>query len=204
MIFSCCERTPPRSAAPFRQQERHRVPRGARSRRRRRACRRSARCSCDCCTRRLHANYRQPAHHGRHAHSDRGHRMGGDRPILCRRRQSPASSTDVEELPRTLVIRTASSGDFSRYTLAIVANSGSDDPPADFDPLLSSIDFSFKVECPTDFDCDAPLPCAPAPALGAAHRLPRQGLRGLPPPHAGSLEPAGAGLEASARRRTWA
>jgi hypothetical protein len=75
----------------------------------------------------------------------------------------PGLIDGLEELPRTLVIRTASSGDFSRYTLAIVANSGSDDPPADFDPLLSSIDFSFKVECPTDFDCDAPLPCAPAP-----------------------------------------
>ena len=75
----------------------------------------------------------------------------------------PGLTDGLEELPRTLVIRTASSGDFSRYTLAIVANSGSDDPPADFDPLLSSIDFSFKVECPTDFDCDAPLPCVPAP-----------------------------------------
>jgi Baseplate J-like protein len=69
----------------------------------------------------------------------------------------------LDELPRTLVIRTASSGDFSRYTLAIVANSGADQPPTDFDPLLSRIEFSFKVECPTDFDCDAPLPCAPAP-----------------------------------------
>jgi hypothetical protein len=76
--------------------------------------------------------------------------------------QAEAGLTDgLDELPRTLVIRTASSGDFSRYTLAIVANSGSDEPPADFDPLLSSIDFSFKVECPTDYDCDAPLPCTP-------------------------------------------
>jgi len=43
--------------------------------------------------------------------------------------------------------------------LQIVA--GHDDPPAGFDPLLSSIDFSFKVECPTDFDCAEPAPCPP-------------------------------------------
>ncbi len=73
----------------------------------------------------------------------------------------PGLTDGIEELPRTLVIRTASSGDFSLYTLAILSDSGSDDPPADFDPLLSRIEFSFKVECPTDLDCDAPLHCAP-------------------------------------------
>lgn len=73
----------------------------------------------------------------------------------------PGLVDGVDELDRTLVIRTTSSGDFSRYTLAIVADSGSDSTPADFDPLLSSIAFSFKVECPSDFDCAAPLPCPP-------------------------------------------
>ena len=76
----------------------------------------------------------------------------------------PGLVDDVDELDRTLVIRTTSSGDFSRYTLAIVANSGVDTAPGDFDPVLASIDFSFKVECPSDFDCAAPLPCPPTPA----------------------------------------
>ncbi len=56
-------------------------------------------------------------------------------------------------------------GDFSRYTLRIVAEAGSASPPAGFDPLLSQVDFSFKVDCPAGFDCeeapappDAPLP----------------------------------------------
>jgi hypothetical protein len=75
----------------------------------------------------------------------------------------PGLTAGLEELPRTLVIRTASSGDFSRYTLAILSGPGNETPPADFDPLLSRIDFSFKVECPTDYDCDVPLPCAPTP-----------------------------------------
>lgn len=70
----------------------------------------------------------------------------------------------VDDLARTLVIRTDSAGDFSTYTLAIVANSGSDNPPAGFDPKLSRIEFSFKVECPSDFDCAQDAACPPAPA----------------------------------------
>jgi hypothetical protein len=76
----------------------------------------------------------------------------------------PGLVDGLDALDRTLVVRTDSSGDFSRYTFAIVADAGSDLPPADFDPLLSSIAFSFKVECPSDFDCAAPLPCPPAAA----------------------------------------
>ena len=69
----------------------------------------------------------------------------------------------VDDLARTLVIRTDSSGDHSVYTLAILAGSGSDNPPAGFDARLSIIDFSFKVECPADFDC-ARTPQCPATA----------------------------------------
>jgi hypothetical protein len=67
----------------------------------------------------------------------------------------------VDDLPHTLVVRTDSSGDFSTYTLAIVSASGSNDPPAGFDPKLSAIEFSFKVECPTDFDCAQEAACPP-------------------------------------------
>jgi hypothetical protein len=67
----------------------------------------------------------------------------------------------VDDLPRTLVVRTDSTGDFSSYTLAIVSASGSGDPPAGFDPKLSAIEFSFKVECPTDFDCAQQVACPP-------------------------------------------
>jgi hypothetical protein len=68
----------------------------------------------------------------------------------------------VDDLPRTLVVRTDSSGDFSTYTLSIVANSGSTNPPTGFDLKLSSIEFSFKVECPSDFDCAQHPTCPPA------------------------------------------
>jgi hypothetical protein len=73
----------------------------------------------------------------------------------------PGLVATVDDLPRTLVVRTDSDGDFSTYTLSLIAVAGHDDPPAGFDPLLSSIDFSFKVECPTDFDCAEPALCPP-------------------------------------------
>ena len=59
-------------------------------------------------------------------------------------------------------------GDFSLYTLRLVAGGGSDEPPAGFDPQLASVDFSFKVECPTDFDCKPVCVCPPEPAEAPA------------------------------------
>jgi hypothetical protein len=43
--------------------------------------------------------------------------------------------------------------DFSTYTLTIVAAAGGTAPPPFIDVRLASIDFSFKVACPSDFDC---------------------------------------------------
>jgi Baseplate J-like protein len=73
----------------------------------------------------------------------------------------PGLIDTVDDPARTLVIRTDSAGDYSTYTLSIVASSGSDDPPAGYDPRLSQIEFSFKVECAADFDCAQPAVCAP-------------------------------------------
>lgn len=62
---------------------------------------------------------------------------------------------------RTLVVRTAVAGDFSTYTLRLVASPTSDLPPANFDPRLRQIDFAFKVQCPSDFDCAPAGDCSP-------------------------------------------
>jgi hypothetical protein len=60
--------------------------------------------------------------------------------------------------PTVLVVGTSSSGDFSTYTLRLIESPAlPDEPPAGFDELLSSVDFSFKVDCPSDFDCAAPV-----------------------------------------------
>lgn len=53
--------------------------------------------------------------------------------------------------PNVLVVKVDRAGDFSVYTLRLGEPGGP--PPADIDPRLSSVDFSFKVECPTEFDC---------------------------------------------------
>lgn len=79
---------------------------------------------------------------------------------------SPAEAAFVAALAnpsRVLVVRTAAYGDFSTYTLRVVAGPGLADPPSGFDPVLAAIDFSFKVECPTPFDCHVPPACPPEP-----------------------------------------
>jgi hypothetical protein len=52
-------------------------------------------------------------------------------------------------------------GDYSPYTLSIVQDPQHPQPPQGYDPVLSQIQFSFKVECPTDFDCQPTRICPP-------------------------------------------
>jgi len=52
-------------------------------------------------------------------------------------------------------------GDFSTYTLRIVRSKIDLSPPQDFDPQLSNVDFSFKIECPSEFDCRQERECPP-------------------------------------------
>ena len=64
-------------------------------------------------------------------------------------------------------------GDFSIYTLELV-------DVDNLDPLLSAVDFSFKVECPSDFDCQTAARLPTGTATDAGHRLSGEGLRQLP------------------------
>jgi Baseplate J-like protein len=59
-------------------------------------------------------------------------------------------------------------GDYSIYRLRLVQDaphaagtSGAGEPPAGIDPVLSLVSFSFKVECPSDFDCAPERICPP-------------------------------------------
>ena len=68
-----------------------------------------------------------------------------------------------EPLVNTLVIRPNTVGDFSLYTLKLVQSVDAQDlVPENFDLLLSEIQFSFKVDCPTDFDCASTIECSPS------------------------------------------
>ncbi|HLY95868.1 MAG TPA: hypothetical protein VKO66_01530, partial [Sideroxyarcus sp.] len=53
-------------------------------------------------------------------------------------------------------------GDYSTYTLSLI-EPDSGDPLKELDPQLATVDFSFKVECPSDFDCHTECSCAPTP-----------------------------------------
>lgn len=71
---------------------------------------------------------------------------------------SVSPSTDAA--PRLLTIDLNQSGDFSAYTLSLVADPSTSDPPDGFDPQLSTVSFSFKAGCPTVGDC-VPSTCCP-------------------------------------------
>jgi hypothetical protein len=79
----------------------------------------------------------------------------------------PPTPTEIDifgQLPdadRILVVRTSSDGDFSPYRLSLVTSPVDARPPSGFDLRLSSVQFSFKVDCPSDFDCPQPPPCPP-------------------------------------------
>ena len=68
----------------------------------------------------------------------------------------------LETTAGSVVLRTSKRGDGSTYRLSVVANADTADPPASFDPQLSGVDFSFKADCPSDFDCATSCECAPA------------------------------------------
>jgi hypothetical protein len=70
----------------------------------------------------------------------------------------PASAQD----PTVVTINLDTTGDFSTYTLALVAGPGITDPPDGIDPQLASVSFSFKAGCPTPTDCVQPTCCPPA------------------------------------------
>jgi hypothetical protein len=66
----------------------------------------------------------------------------------------------TDAAPFVVTIQLNQTGDFSTYTLALVANQATTDPPDNFDPQLSTIDFSFKAGCVTPGDC-IPDNCCP-------------------------------------------
>lgn len=68
----------------------------------------------------------------------------------------------LPEREALLLVRTEAAGDFSTYRLCLYPSS-EEARAANFDPVLAEVDFSFKVECPSDFDCAPVDTCPPAP-----------------------------------------
>ena len=81
---------------------------------------------------------------------------------------SPAARTAARSSPPVEERRTqpdapraGACGTISTYTLRLVRSPTDPARPDGFDPLLSAVDFSFKVECPSDFDCKPERVCPP-------------------------------------------
>ena len=62
-----------------------------------------------------------------------------------------------------LVVEVDRRGDFSTYTLSLVENTSGAPVLDSFDHVLRAVDFSFKVNCPSDFDCETSTVCPPKP-----------------------------------------
>jgi len=74
----------------------------------------------------------------------------------------------ISAVGEVLTVEVAAAGDFSRYRLRLVASPGVAAPPAGIDPALAEIAFSFKVDCPSDFDCQPAADCPPEVARAPA------------------------------------
>ncbi|HEX6202097.1 MAG TPA: putative baseplate assembly protein [Thermoanaerobaculia bacterium] len=89
-----------------------------------------------------------------------------DPPVSAAEKAFLAAHLAAEPAPeRVLVVRTDSNGDYSTYRLTLFTPpwpAAGDPPPLpDFDPRLSAVDFSFKVDCPGPFDCKPERLCPP-------------------------------------------
>ncbi len=74
-----------------------------------------------------------------------------------------AAQTGLAPQANVLVVELAAPGDFGLYRLRLRRGLLDERPPAELDPQLAAIDFSFKVECPSEFDCLDPCGCSDPP-----------------------------------------
>jgi len=60
-----------------------------------------------------------------------------------------------------LVVEVKQVGDFSLYTLKLIVEQSAPNALDNVDPILRSVDFSFKANCKSDFDCLSEAICPP-------------------------------------------
>jgi Baseplate J-like protein len=69
--------------------------------------------------------------------------------------------TKVVSAGNLLTVTVDAAGDFSTYVLRLRTSATDESPPAKFDRQLSAVPFSFRVDCPNDFDCAVVDVCPP-------------------------------------------
>ena len=72
--------------------------------------------------------------------------------VMERIREISVMGVEVHPGERVMTVTVNKRGDFSPYTLKLITTGDVDSPPDYIDPILSSVQFSFKVEAPNDFD----------------------------------------------------
>jgi hypothetical protein len=77
--------------------------------------------------------------------------------------KATSSFSNDPEFDDTLEVVVDRVGDFSTYTLRVVEpdSQGRPHPHPSFDPRYDSLDFNFKVDCPSDLDCFTAPQCPP-------------------------------------------
>ena len=68
-------------------------------------------------------------------------------------RVTPVQVVTVLASDNILTVTVDAPGDFSTYMLRLRTSPTDATPPEGFDPQLSQVEFSFKIDCPSDFDC---------------------------------------------------
>lgn len=94
-------------------------------------------------------------------------------PLASLKKQAQDYFQSLPDAANVLVVSTNKAGDFSTYTLRLVndVEQASEDPfeltevLTGFDSQLADVQFSFKVECGPNFDCQPQTPNCPPPAL---------------------------------------
>ncbi len=87
--------------------------------------------------------------------------LAGSVPVPPATNAEQALFAALPDAALTLVIRTDTDGDFSTYWLQLKAAANA--PLSNLDRALVDLEFSFKVECPSDFDCRTTSECPPEP-----------------------------------------
>lgn len=90
---------------------------------------------------------------------------GGRRIRKIRVEEVQLCETEDEEHPDCMEVRVDKAGDFSTYTLCLIDLDAdghpTDKPLTGFDVRYTCIDFTFKANCPSDFDCEPEDTCPP-------------------------------------------
>jgi hypothetical protein len=111
---------------------------------------------------RLIVHFLGKAPHGSHALSERNVLIEGGRRIRNIKVLSAVTHTSGDpEFDDTLEVVVYPAGDFSTYTLRIVTRDpgGHPKPHPSFDPRFDSLEFNFKIDCPSDLDCAVERQC---------------------------------------------